>query len=125
MSVDGDENAYVYRVLADPQTSLPRDARGFANSLGMLYLADRPVELKQQRTRTAAEAMGISGNWAQGIRLADAEGVPAYIVFSDAVLRGMAAHSPQTREALAQISGVGPVKLERYGEAFLAELTKG
>ncbi|MGH7731579.1 MAG: RecQ family ATP-dependent DNA helicase [Candidatus Eiseniibacteriota bacterium] len=55
-------------------------------------------------------------------RLADAEGVPAYIVFSDAVLRQMAARVPGTRDELLAISGVGPVKLERYGEAFLAAL---
>jgi ATP-dependent DNA helicase RecQ len=54
--------------------------------------------------------------------LADAEGVPAYIVFSDAVLREMAKHAPQTRTELLGISGVGPVKLERYGEAFLEAL---
>ena len=55
-------------------------------------------------------------------RLADAEGVPAYIVFSDAVLRQMAEHRPGTREGLLALSGVGPVKLERYGAAFLAAL---
>ncbi|HEY6867422.1 MAG TPA: HRDC domain-containing protein, partial [Candidatus Eisenbacteria bacterium] len=55
-------------------------------------------------------------------RLADAEGVPAYIVFSDAVLRQMALHRPRTRLALLALSGVGPVKLERYGEAFLDAL---
>jgi len=52
-------------------------------------------------------------------RLADAEGVPAYIVFSDAVLRQMAQSVPQTREGLLALSGVGPVKLDRYGEEFL------
>jgi len=40
-------------------------------------------------------------------RLADAEGVPAYIVFSDAVLREMAKHAPQTRAELLAVSGVG------------------
>ena len=55
-------------------------------------------------------------------RLADAEGVPAYIVFSDAVLRQMAAEVPRTPAGLLALSGVGPVKLERYGEAFLAVL---
>ncbi len=55
-------------------------------------------------------------------RLADAEGVPAYIVFSDAVLRQMAEHRPRSRGELLQLSGVGPVKLERYGDAFLEEL---
>jgi ATP-dependent DNA helicase RecQ len=52
-------------------------------------------------------------------KLADAEGVPAYIVFSDAVLRQMAAFVPKTRSELLLLSGVGPVKLQRYGGAFL------
>jgi ATP-dependent DNA helicase RecQ len=55
-------------------------------------------------------------------RLADAEGVPAYIVFSDAVLRQMAARVPRTRPEMLELSGVGPVKLERYGDAFLEAL---
>ena len=55
-------------------------------------------------------------------RLADAEGVPAYIVFSDAALLEMAREVPRTRAALLQITGVGRVKLERYGEAFLEAL---
>jgi len=58
-------------------------------------------------------------------QLADAEGVPAYIVFSDAVLRGMAARVPRSRSELLLIPGIGPVKLERYGEAFLAALREG
>lgn len=55
-------------------------------------------------------------------KLADAEGVPAYIVFSDAALRGMAERRPTTPEELLGVPGVGPVKLERYGEAFLEAL---
>ncbi|HEV2249711.1 MAG TPA: ATP-dependent DNA helicase RecQ [Candidatus Limnocylindria bacterium] len=51
--------------------------------------------------------------------IADAEHVPAYIVFSDAVLRGMAAAVPTTERELLAISGVGPAKLERYGDRFL------
>jgi ATP-dependent DNA helicase RecQ len=57
-------------------------------------------------------------------RLADAEGMPAYIVFSDAVLREMSRHVPRTRAELLGITGVGPVKLERYGAAFLEALRK-
>src|SRR5207245_10841308 len=55
-------------------------------------------------------------------QLADAEGVPAYIVFSDAVLRQMAARHPASRTELLDIPGVGPVKLDRYGAAFLEVL---
>jgi ATP-dependent DNA helicase RecQ len=54
--------------------------------------------------------------------IADAEAVPAYIVFSDAVLRAMAATMPTSEGELLAISGVGPVKLERYGSRFLALL---
>ena len=54
--------------------------------------------------------------------LADASGVPAYIVFSDKVLREMSALRPSSPEELLSVSGVGPAKLERYGSAFLAAI---
>jgi len=54
--------------------------------------------------------------------LADVEGVPPYIVFSDAALRGMCVAAPRTDDEMLAVSGVGPVKLERYGSAFLAEI---
>jgi len=57
-------------------------------------------------------------------RLADAEGVPAYIVFSDAVLRAMSARTPRTHPDLAAIPGIGPVKLARYGDLFLEEIRR-
>jgi len=56
--------------------------------------------------------------------LADAEGVPAYIVFSDAVLKGMAAARPTDDAGLLAVPGIGPAKLARYGAAFLRELEK-
>jgi superfamily II DNA helicase RecQ len=58
-------------------------------------------------------------------RLADERGVPAYIIFNDRVLRAMADHRPQTPAELLRISGVGPQKLERYGQAFLEAITAG
>jgi ATP-dependent DNA helicase RecQ len=45
--------------------------------------------------------------------------VPAYIIFGDATLRGIALSKPQTTEQLAQISGVGEKKLDAYGDALL------
>lgn len=54
--------------------------------------------------------------------LADAQGVPAYIVFSDKVLREMAIRRPGTPAELLAVPGVGPAKLERYGQAFLEAL---
>ncbi|MDQ2669650.1 MAG: RecQ family ATP-dependent DNA helicase, partial [Gemmatimonadota bacterium] len=46
--------------------------------------------------------------------------VPAYVVFSDATLRGIAAARPATLAALGQVKGVGPMKLEKYGDTVLA-----
>lgn len=58
-------------------------------------------------------------------RLADAEGVPAYIVFGDAALREMAARQPRDLDELLTVPGVGPAKLARYGAAFLEGLREG
>ena len=51
--------------------------------------------------------------------LAKASSVPAYVVFSDATLRAIAIELPSTREQLLEIAGIGPVKVERYGDAVV------
>jgi DNA helicase-2/ATP-dependent DNA helicase PcrA len=51
---------------------------------------------------------------------AKADDVPPYVVFHDSVLHAIAAARPASLGELAQISGVGPAKLERYGEEVLA-----
>ena len=55
-------------------------------------------------------------------RLADARGVPAFVIFSDATLLAMAAMRPSSPAELLEVPGVGPHKLESYGAAFLAAL---
>jgi ATP-dependent DNA helicase RecQ len=51
--------------------------------------------------------------------IADARAIPAYLVFSDATLRAMASARPRSVADLLAVSGVGPVKLEAYGDRFL------
>ena len=53
-------------------------------------------------------------------RLADEQAVPAFVVFGDVTLKGLAAAKPTNPQDMLAVSGVGPAKLERYGEAFLA-----
>ncbi|HEX4679335.1 MAG TPA: ATP-dependent DNA helicase UvrD2 [Gaiellaceae bacterium] len=53
---------------------------------------------------------------------AKADGVPPYVVFHDSVLHQIAASYPQSLGELAQIAGVGPTKLDRYGDELLALL---
>ncbi len=52
-------------------------------------------------------------------QLASEQGIPPYVVFSDRSLHEMAAFYPRTAETLLNVSGVGDVKLERYGRQFL------
>jgi ATP-dependent DNA helicase RecQ len=61
------------------------------------------LKLKELRTRLAREA-----------------GVPAYIVFSDASLRDMCRKGPRNAEEFLGVTGVGALKREKYGEAFMA-----
>ncbi len=51
--------------------------------------------------------------------IAAGQGVPAFMVFSDATLRDMCDKMPRTPGELLHVSGVGTVKQERYGGAFL------
>ena len=51
------------------------------------------------------------------------QGVPGYVVFGDATLAALAVHTPSNDEELLAISGIGQVKLERYGAAVLAVLS--
>ena len=54
--------------------------------------------------------------------LAEKEGIPPYLIFADSTLRDMSTHLPTTISQMRQIKGVGEVKLDKYGEKFLAAL---
>jgi ATP-dependent DNA helicase RecQ len=55
-----------------------------------------------------------------------AQGVPAYVVFHDKTLAEIAGRRPGSLAELGQVPGVGPAKLERYGEQVLTLLgTRG
>jgi len=51
--------------------------------------------------------------------MADEAGIPPYVIFSDRTLTEMAAYYPQSNKSLLSIAGIGQVKLEKYGDAFL------
>ncbi|WP_444436650.1 DNA helicase RecQ [Pseudomonas sp. A6] len=57
-------------------------------------------------------------------KLAQEHSVPPYVIFPDATLLEMLRSQPTTLTAMAQVSGVGARKLERYGQAFLDVLTE-
>jgi DNA helicase-2/ATP-dependent DNA helicase PcrA len=68
----------------------------------------------------AAAAEAVLRSW-RTRRAAD-DGVPPYIVLNDAHLRGIALARPTTATELAACDGIGPAKLDRYGDEILAAL---
>jgi ATP-dependent DNA helicase RecQ len=55
-------------------------------------------------------------------RRARADSVPAYVVLHDATLVELAARKPRSQSELATVKGLGPAKVERYGDELLALL---
>jgi DNA helicase-2/ATP-dependent DNA helicase PcrA len=91
------------------------------------FLAELGVA-KQAATRPARSldelppAFGALREWR--LERAKADEVPAYVVFHNATLAEIAERQPRTLAELALVPGVGPAKLERYGEDVLAALAR-
>lgn len=84
-------------------------------------------EQKAKKSRAAETEYAIDNKLFDRLKqlrskIAYTESIPAYIVFSDAALRDMCAKLPRTDEEMLNVSGVGKMKLEKYGDKFLAEI---
>ncbi|WP_060825597.1 DNA helicase RecQ [Sulfurospirillum cavolei] len=73
----------------------------------------------EKRLSGAFEASVFEQLRALRLEIAKENSLPPYVIFSDKTLKEMAEKLPLDKEAMLQISGVGEVKFERYGEAFL------
>ena len=74
------------------------------------------TELGQEETQLLSRLKALRMDYAKQL------GKPAFVVFSDATLIDMVSRRPSNREEMLDVSGVGPSKFDRFGEAFLAEL---
>ncbi|MDQ2982985.1 MAG: ATP-dependent DNA helicase UvrD2 [Actinomycetota bacterium] len=91
------------------------------------FLAELGVEAVTRRPARRADAVlpptfHALKQWR--LERARADEVPAYVVFHNSTLELIAEHSPRTLGELASVPGVGPTKLERYGEEVLATLSE-
>jgi ATP-dependent DNA helicase RecQ len=89
----------------------------------------RPKGFEQDDTPPSEEPVPVNADLLGKLKtlrrtIADQRGVPAYVIFSDASLRQMASHLPQSRESFSRISGVGRVKLEELSGPFLALISE-
>ena len=77
---------------------------------------DLPLGEDEQRLLASLKAVRTA--------IAREEHVPPYIVFSDRTLAELAVRRPRSLHAFQEIRGVGPTKLDRYGERFLDAISK-
>jgi ATP-dependent DNA helicase RecQ len=62
-------------------------------------------------------------NWRR--ERARTDGIPPYVVFHDRTLAEIARRRPRSPDELAEVSGVGPSKLQRYASEVLAVVSAG
>ena len=95
----------------------------FGNEIVVMKRAE-PQEPKVHTSKKEKSTTSVDHNLFAELKalrreLADEKNVPAYIVFSDATLIDMCQKRPKNTEELLEVSGVGKVKLELYGDKFL------
>ena len=95
-----------------PPKKAARPSRGAPNAAS--------VSESDEVSLTSAELKLVAALRDKRREIARRDAVPAYIVFSDRTLAEMALRRPATLAAMASVRGVGEMKLERYGEEFLA-----
>jgi ATP-dependent DNA helicase RecQ len=133
----GCRRGYILRYFGDPAAG--RDCGGCDNCLGThdgsrreksaaqpkpgekrkrsggVRVPSEPAEL----VASAADARLLEQLRALRSSIAREEKVPAYIVFPDRTLLEMAVRRPKSPYALGEVRGVGPAKIDKYGERFL------
>ncbi|WP_213879830.1 DNA helicase RecQ [Pseudomonas sp. dw_358] len=95
------------------EVKAPSSSRGTGSSSG----GSPASQLVRPDEREQWEALRVLRR-----KLAEEHAVPPYVIFPDSTLLEMLRSKPGNMAEMAQVSGVGARKLERYGEAFLEVL---
>lgn len=127
--------AYILRYFGERPPESRCDACGFCT--GGRYsgaAAPKPVRKPQAKKAASEKPMEVgkiegAGDLFEQLRavrmaLSKAHHVPPYVICSDATLNSMCRIRPQTREGMLSVSGMGEIKTQRYGDAFLQVLRK-
>ncbi len=139
---DNEWRGVVRQLLAQGLMGVGSDGYGtlvLSEASSAVLAGSRPVRLRREPARAAKAAKkakvatdlpGGAADLFERLRewrsaTARAHEVPAYIIFGDATLRGIAIVKPTTLGELGEISGIGDKKLATYGEQLLAVVAAG
>lgn len=92
------------------------------------WSSPKPPARRDAPTRSAAAAdeeveadqAVVEALRAWRLERARSDGVPAYVVFDNKTMSAIATVEPQNLEQLAAVPGIGPTRLESYGDEILA-----
>ncbi len=91
------------------------------------FLAELEIETRAAPAAKAIEPddplYAVLKKWR--LETAKAEERPAYVIFHNSTLAEIVRRAPRSRQELAEVPGVGPAKLDRYGDEVLAVLAAG
>jgi ATP-dependent DNA helicase RecQ len=136
----GCRRAFVLKYFGDPAARATCEGcdnclglhRGIERPAGAVSSAPKPPARSRRRGESAAPAAPseiVLGESEQRLFaelralravIAKEEQVPAYVVFSDRTLGELAMRRPRSLGMMEDVRGVGPTKLEKYGDRFLA-----
>ena len=114
-----DQRRYGALVLTEQSRSVLR------GEIALKLREDRKLKTEKKKRRDSSTALATADqSLFEALRrrrkeIADELDLPPYVIFHDATLMQLAEHRPTTEAAMLGINGVGAVKLERYGKAFL------
>jgi ATP-dependent DNA helicase RecQ len=98
--------------------------RGETQLQARKQLKPEPGKKQPKKSSAKSELRSIDEPIFQALRelrtkLAEQQGVPPYVIFADSALTEMSRLRPLSEDAFRYINGVGEIKLERYGKAFM------
>ncbi|TLP76973.1 DNA helicase RecQ [Maribacter sp. ACAM166] len=87
------------------------------------------LQTEKEKKKTTAKAKTPKTGLFEKLRLlrqriAEDQGIPAYVVFGDASLKDMETKKPKSEKEFMEVSGVGQAKLEKYADVFIKEIAK-
>jgi ATP-dependent DNA helicase RecQ len=116
------------------QLSLSDSSRGILRGEKSLMLREDTLQAQSsmggKKAKSKSESVTITDDnielW-EALRtcrkhLASEQGIPPFMIFHDATLKDMLDHKPTSLASFGNISGVGQMKLDKYGAEFLAVL---
>lgn len=99
----------------------------------LMKIATEPKKVLKEARATKQKIFELAGEFDENLyikmkelrfRLANDINVPAFVIFSDATLIDMCKKKPANQKEMLEVSGVGEVKYQRYGQEFLDLIAK-